>query len=118
MSRGGVQTTWALLVLIWAGAACGPPQPETPAELCAQAAGIYMGLLVPVAVESQETPEPGTVTVRYRGFDRVNIPAEGEATCVFAEGAEPSQGVESVLVNGEALGRHEIEALNRTLANP
>jgi hypothetical protein len=50
-------------------------------------------------------------------MDRVNIPAEGEATCVFADGAAPGRGVESAVVNGEPLGKHEIEALNRKLAS-
>jgi hypothetical protein len=106
------------ILLVGAGLACGPPQPETPAELCAQAAGIYMGLQLPVGVESETLEAPGRVSVRYQGMDRANIPAEGEASCVFAEGAAPGSGVESAVVNGEPLGQHEIEALNRKLASP
>jgi hypothetical protein len=106
------------ILLVGVALACGPAQPETPAELCAQAAGIYMGLQLPVGVESESLEAPGRVTVRYQGMDRVNIPAEGEATCVFADGAAPGSGVESAVVNGEPLGQHEIEALNRKLASP
>jgi hypothetical protein len=107
-----------VIFLMGTALACTPPQPETPAEFCAEAAAIYMGLQLPVSVESENSDAPGSVTVSYQGMDRANIPAKGEATCVFADSAAPGSGVESAVVNGEPLGQHEIEALNRKLASP
>jgi len=117
MRRRAAVVATAILAA-WAAPACGPPRPETPAERCAQAAGIYMGLQLPVEVRSHQSDAPGSVTIRYEGMDGANIPAEGEATCTFAPDAALEDGVESAVIDGEPLGRHEIEALNRKLANP
>jgi hypothetical protein len=104
-----------LPLLLWLAAACSSASSESPGEVCARAAGIYTGLVEPVSVDSEETLAPDGVTVHYRGFDGLNVPAEGEATCVFADPADPGQGVTSASIDGTDLGPAEIAALNEKL---